>query len=143
MGFSSLRFTAPWTEREQRKELPLQPGTSRNCVPGESLPVPQPTRLFESHRGASAGLAAPTCSCCLASAASTPGCRHAWTWAPAPKARDTLAARGKGGVCGDCSISCFFFKQVGDFTLLKQYETVRRISEIDLFWKLLTCRFNQ
>lgn len=118
MGFSSLRFTAPWTEREQRKELPLQPGTSRNCVPGESLPVPQPTRLFESHRGASAGLVAPTCSCCLASAASTPGCRHAWTWAPAPKARDTLAARGKGGVCGDCSISCFFFKHMVVFIVL-------------------------
>lgn len=111
-GFSSLRFTAPWTEREQRKELSLQPGTSRNSVLGESLPVLQPTRLFESHRGASTGSAAPTCSCCLPSAASTPGCRHTQTWAPAPKARDSWAARGKGkelSVGTAASLGLFFF----------------------------------
>lgn len=105
------------------------PGGSRALQPCAG-PFPKPTRLFESHRGAGAGLGGPRLQLlpCLASPAgrtrggpvllrSRPGTSHARTRAPALKARAPPAALGNGRWLWGLQ-QLLFFKDVVVFIIL-------------------------
>lgn len=90
-------------------------------MPGELARSPA-CRLFESHRGASAGSAAPPAA---AASPQQPAHPAADTLGPGllPPRQETPWQHWKGGVCGNCSISCFskhmvvFIVLLGFFTM--------------------------